>query len=127
MQDTAPSPAPSRSGPYYGPDATAIATAAQRADADAASASEAEKSQDAVMGDLSSIDFKGSFREAAKTMKINLESKSGQIPMSKLKALLELMATGATKEVEDVTDQLETSLTTTATAPRASAPPCSGC
>ena len=50
MQDTAPSPAPSRSGPYYGPDATAIATAAQRADADAASASEAEKSQDAVMG-----------------------------------------------------------------------------
>ena len=47
MQDTAPSPAPSRSGPYYGPDATALATAAQLADADAASASEAEKSQDA--------------------------------------------------------------------------------
>ena len=75
MQDTAPSPEPSRSGPCYGPDATAIATAAQRADADAASASEAEKSQDAVMGDLSSIDFQGSFREAAKQMKIDLDSK----------------------------------------------------
>ena len=84
MQDTAPSPAPSKSGHYRGPEATATATAAQRADADAASASEAEKPQDAVMGDLSSIDFKANFREAAKTMKINLESKSDQIPISKL-------------------------------------------
>ena len=47
MQDTAPSPAPSRSGPYRGPEAAAIATVAQRAEADAASVSEAEKSQDA--------------------------------------------------------------------------------
>ena len=38
----------SKSGPYRGPEAAAIATAAQRANADAASASEAEKSQDAI-------------------------------------------------------------------------------
>ena len=121
MQDTAPSPAPSKSGsgPSSGPDATAIAAAAQRAEADAASASEAEKSQDAVMGDLSSIDFQGNFREAAKTMKIDLDSKSDQIPISKLKTLLKLMATGATKEVEDVTDLLGASMTTTAEANKA--------
>ena len=121
MQDTAPSPAPSKSGsgPHRGPDATATAAAAQRADADAASASEAEKSQDAVMGDLSSIDFQQSFREAAKQMKIDLGSKSDQIPIPELNTLLKLMATGATKEVEDVTGLLEASLTTTAKANKA--------
>ena len=114
MQDTAPSPAPSKSGsgPYSGPDATATAAAAQRAEADAASASEAEKPQDAVMGDLSSIDFTRSFKEAAKQLKIDLGSKLDQIPISKLNTLLKLMATGATKEVEDVIVLLEASMTT---------------
>ena len=46
-QDTAPSPAPSKSGDYRGPDAAATALAAERAEADADLASEAEKSQDA--------------------------------------------------------------------------------
>ena len=119
MQDTAPSPAPSKStgsGAPRGLDATASAVAAQRAEANAASASEAEKSQDAVMGDLSSIDFQQSFEEAAKQLKINLSSKSDQIPIPKLNALLKLMATGAMKEVEECTDLLEASMTTTATA-----------
>ena len=100
MQDTAPSPAPSKStgsGTPRGLDATASAVAAQRADANAASASEAEKSQDAVMGDLSSIDFQQSFKEDAKQFKTNLSSKSDQIPIPKLNALLKLMATGAMK------------------------------
>ena len=69
MQDTAPSPAPSKStgiGAPRGPDATASGLAAERAAANAASAAESEKSQDAVMGDLSSIDFQQSFKEAAK-------------------------------------------------------------
>ena len=118
-QDTTPSPAPSRSGPNRGPDATATALAAQRAEADAASASQAEKSQDAVMGNLSSIDFTVQFREAAKQMKIDLDSKSDQIPISKLRSLLKVMATGATKQVEDVTDLLGASMTTTAEANKA--------
>ena len=47
-QDATTSPAPSRSGPYRGPDAAATALAAERAEADADLASEAEKSQDAL-------------------------------------------------------------------------------
>ena len=122
MQDTAPSPAPSKSngsGPSKGPDATASAAAAQRAEAGAASASEAEKSQDAVMGDQSSIDFQRSFKEAAKQLKIDLGSKPDQMPISKLGTLLKLMATGAMKEVEECTDLLEASMTTTAEANKA--------
>ena len=78
MQDTAPSPAPSKStgiGAPRGPDATASGLAAERAAANAASAAESEKSQDAVMGDLSSIDFQQSFTKAAKQLKIDLSSK----------------------------------------------------
>ena len=52
------------------------------------------------MGDVSSIDFQQSFEEAAKQLKINLSSKSDQIPIPKLNALLKLMATGAMKEVD---------------------------
>jgi hypothetical protein len=118
-QDTTPSPAPSkstRSGAPRGLDTTASGIAAQRAEANAASASQAEKSQDAVMGDLSSIDFQRSFKEAAKQLKIDLGSKSDQIPISKLNTLLKLMATGAMKEVEECTDLLEASITTTAEA-----------
>ena len=51
MQDNAPSPAPSKStgsGAPRGLDATASGIAAQRAEANAASASQAEKSQDAA-------------------------------------------------------------------------------
>ena len=123
MQDTAPSPAPSKStgsGAPRGLDATASSVAAQRAEANAAYLSfEAEKSQDAVMGDLSSIDFQQSFEEAATQLKINLSSKSDQIPIPKLNALLKLMATGAMKEVEECTDLLEASMTTTAEANKA--------
>ena len=110
MQDTAPSPAPSKStgsGAPRGLDATASAVAAQRAEANAASASEAEKSQDAVMGDLSSIDFQQSFEEAAKQLKINLSSKSDQIPIPELNSVLNPTATGAMKEVEECADLLE--------------------
>ena len=68
------------------------------------------------MGDLSSIDFQEKFKEAAKQLKIDLTSKSDQIPIPKLNALLKLMATGAMKEVEQHTDLLEASMTTTAEA-----------
>ena len=71
------------------------------------------------MGDLSSIDFQQSFEEAATQLKINLSSKSDQIPIPKLNALLKLMATGAMKEVEECTDLLEASMTTTAEANKA--------
>ena len=53
------------------------------------------------MGELSSIDFQQSFKEAAKQLKIDRSlSKSDQIPIPKLNALLKLIATGAMKEVE---------------------------
>ena len=98
---------------YGGPDAAATAAAAQRAEADTASASEAEKSQDAVMGDLSSIDFRQSFKEAAKQLKIDVSSKSDQIPIPKLNAPLKLIGHNAMKEVEECTDLLEASMATT--------------
>ena len=49
-------------------------------------------------------------------MKIDLTSKSDQIPISKLTSLLKLIASGAMKEVEEQADRLTESMTTTATA-----------
>ena len=119
MQDSAPSPAISKSigiGAPAGLDATASQLAPRRAVVNAESATESEKSQDAVMGDLSKIDFQRSFKEAASKLKIDLTSRSDQIPISKLNSLLKLMASGTMKEVEEQTDLLTESMTTTATA-----------
>ena len=101
------------------PDATANRLAAARATVNAESAAESEKSQDAVMGDLSMIDFQQTFQAAAAQLKIDLKSKPDQTPTPKLNALLKLMASGAIKEVEECTDLLEASMTTTDTANKA--------
>ena len=71
------------------------------------------------MGVLSETEFQKGFKEAASKLKIDLTSKSDQIPISKLNFLLKLMASGAMKEVEKHTDLLEVSMTTTATANKA--------
>ena len=62
------------------------------------------------------IDFQQTFQAAAAQLKIDLKSKPDQTPTPKLNALLKLMATGAMKEVEQHTDLLEASMTTTAEA-----------
>ena len=117
MHDTVPSPAPSKSTDIGGASsdgATASLLAATRAAINAGFAEDGEKSQDAVMGDLSKIDFQRSFKEAASKLKIDLTSRSDQIPISKLNCLLKLMASGTMKEVEEQTDLLTESMTTTA-------------
>ena len=123
MQGPAPSPAPSKTstgiGGNGGLDATASRLVEARAAVNAESAAEPDKSQDAVMGDLSSMDSRQRFKEAAKQMKIDLTSKPDQMPISELNVLLKLMASGAMKEVEECTDLLEASMPTTATANKA--------
>ena len=47
---------------------------------------------------------------------MNLKSKADQIPIAKLNTLLKLMASGDMKEVEECTDLLEESMTTSTTA-----------
>ena len=58
---------------------------------------------------------------AAAQLKIDLKSKADQISIPKLNTLLKLMASGAMKEaeLEECTDLLEASMTTTATANKA--------
>ena len=124
MQSSAPSPAPSKSTGIGGDSsggATAVQLAATRGAINAEYAEESEKSQDAVMGDLSQIDFQRGFKAAAiaTQLKIDLSSKSDQIPISKLNTLLKLMASGALKEVDEKADLLSESMTTTATANKA--------
>ena len=117
MQLCAPSPAPSKSTGIGGDSsggATAVQLAATRAAINAECAEESEKSQDAVMGDLSQIDFQRGFKAAAHQLKIDLTSKLDQIPISKLNTLLKLVASGALKEVEEHTDLLTESMATTA-------------
>ena len=107
-----PSLAPSRSNDTR---VTAV-LAAKRAAVNAAFAEDGGKSQDAVMGGLNNPDFQDAIKEATKELKTNLKSKSDQIPISKLNALLKLVATGAMKEVEAKTKMLKESIETTATA-----------
>ena len=119
MRDTAPRLAPNKStgiGAPGGPEATASRLAAKRATVNAECAAESEKSQDAIMGDLSMIDFQQTFQAAAAQLKIDLKSKSDHVPIPKLNDILKLMASGAMKEVEECTDLLAASMMTTATA-----------
>ena len=69
-------------------------------------AKESWKSQDAVMGDVSKIDFQQVFQEAASKLNMDLMSKLDQILILKRSSLLKLMATRAMKEVEEQTDLL---------------------
>ena len=119
MQDATPSPAPSKStgtGGGISAGATSAALATSRAAVIAGMAEEGEKSQDAVMGDLSKVDFQRSINDAVKQMKIDLTSKSDQTPIGTLNSLLKLMASGAMKEVGEHADLLAESMATTATA-----------
>ena len=68
------------------------------------------------MGDLSKIVFQQTFQAAAAQLQMNLKSKADQMPIAKLNTLLKLMASAAMKEVEECTDLLEESMTTSTTA-----------
>ena len=97
MQSSVPSRAPSKSTGIGGDSsggATAVQLAATRAAINVEYAKESKKSQDTVMGDLSQIYFQRGFEAAASQLKIDLSSKSDQIPIPKLNALLKLMASG---------------------------------